>query len=40
MFRINKTLIYFLILTMIGSALAMKIIFTAYESAYADYLIQ
>ena len=36
MHRINKTLIYFFILTIISSALACKIIMTAY--ADEDYL--
>ncbi len=40
MYRINKTLIYFLILTLVGSAFAFKIVVTAYSDAYTPYSIQ
>ena len=40
MYRINKTLVYFLVLTIIGSVFAVRIIVTAYDSTYADYLIE
>jgi hypothetical protein len=35
MHRINKTLVYFLIFTIISSAFAMKIVTKAYENVYA-----
>lgn len=38
MYRLNKTLVYFLILTIISSAFAYSIIVKAYDNAYADYL--
>ena len=38
MYRLRKTLIYFLILTIISSSFAYKIIVRAYENAYAGYL--
>jgi hypothetical protein len=37
MYRLNMTLVYFLIFTIISSALAYKIIITAYDTAYPDY---
>ena len=40
MYRLNKTLVYFLILTIVGSALTYKIVVEAYENAYADYYIE
>ncbi len=40
MYRINKTLVYFLVLTLVGAALAMNIVTKAYDSVYADYSIQ
>ncbi len=38
MYRINKTLIYFLVLTIFASFFAVRIIVTAYDNAYASYL--
>ena len=40
MYRINKTLVYLLIFTLISSALAYSIIVKAYNNAYSsvDYL--
>ena len=40
MYRINQTLIYFLILTLIGSFFAFRIMVTAYSDAYTPYSIQ
>jgi len=37
MYRINKTLIYFLILTLVGSIFTHKIVVKAYENAYTNY---
>lgn len=39
MYRINKTLVYFLILTLIGSAFAYSIVVRAYSNAFATYSI-
>ncbi len=40
MYRLNKSLIYFLILTIVGSAFSYAIIIKAYDNAFADYLTQ
>ncbi|MFA6520091.1 MAG: hypothetical protein WCT44_00610 [Candidatus Paceibacterota bacterium] len=42
MYRINKTLVYFLILTIVSSMFAYRIIAKAYDNAFAynDYLIE
>lgn len=40
MYRINKTLIYFLIMTIVGSFFAIHIIVKAYDVAYAPYSIE
>lgn len=42
MYRLNKTLLYFLVLTIVASVLALKIIVRAYENAYEynSYLIE
>ena len=38
MHRINKTLVYFLVLTLISSAFAYSIIVKAYSNTFDDYL--
>jgi len=40
MYRLNKTLIYFLIFTIVSSALAFRIIVTAYNNAFASYIVE
>ncbi len=41
MHRINKTLVYFLIFTIISSALAYHIVVKAYDSfLWVDYLVE
>ncbi len=40
MYRLNKTLIYFLILTIVGSFFAVRIVVTAYDNVYDPYLTQ
>lgn len=36
MYSLNKSLLYMLIFTIIGSALAYKLVVTAYEGAYDE----
>lgn len=38
--KVNKTFVYFLILTIIGSALAYRIVVKAYDSMYDDYPVE
>ena len=40
MFKLQTTLIYLLIFTLISSALAYTIIVKAYDNAYDDYSIE
>ena len=35
--NLNKTLVYFLIFTIVASAFAFKIIVKGYDNAFADY---
>jgi hypothetical protein len=40
MYKLNKTLICFLIITLVGSFFTYQIVVKAYDNAYANYNIQ